>query len=294
MASRLIINADDFGLTTGVNRAIATLYQAGVLSSATLMAIGGAFDDAVHTAKENAGLGVGCHVVLVDGDPLSPRDQILTLLGPDRTRLRPSLAAFARAALLGRLDEEEIESEASAQIQCLIDAGIRPTHIDSHKHTHMFPSVLRPLLRVAKHFGIAAIRNPFEPSWSLPLGRARALRRLQVRLLGLLEPGFHRQVKACQQYVNTTNGALGVAATGTLDESTLATLLHPLPPGTWELVCHPGACDDELQSIATRLLAEREVEWKALLKVVPEMLIAGEIELVSFQALQDSAESRRR
>ena len=286
MASRLIINADDFGLTSGINRSIATLYRAGVLSSATLMANGGAFDDAVLAAKENTGLGVGCHVVLVDGDPLSPRGQIPTLLGPDRNRLRPSLAAFAQAALLGQLEEEEIEREASAQIERLIDAGITPTHIDSHKHTHMFPSVLRPLLRVAKRFGIAAIRNPFEGRWSRSLGRARAVRRLQVRLLGVLEPGFHRQIKAFQAPMQTTAGALGVSATGTLDESTLTTLLHALPSGSWELVCHPGACDAELQSIATRLQAEREVEMKALLKVIPETLTAGEIKLVSFRDLR--------
>ena len=288
MASRLIINADDFGLTTGINRAVAALYRSGVLSSATLMANGKAFQDAVITAKEHPGLGVGCHIVLVDGNPLSPGDQIPSLLGPDRARLRPSLAAFARAALLGQLKEEEIEREAGAQLARLIDVGIVPTHLDSHKHTHMFPSVLRPLLRVAERFGIPAIRNPFEQRWSVPLGRGRVLRRSQVRFLGLLEPGFHKQMTAFQPRVQTTDGALGVSATGTLDASTLITLLQSLPPGIWELVCHPGACDEELQRIETRLQQEREVEWKALLEVVPETLGAGEIKLISFQELRRS------
>ena len=286
MASRLIINADDFGLTPGVNRVVAALYRSGVLSSATLMANGRAFQDAVLTAKENPGLGVGCHIVLVDGAPLSSSSKIPTLLGPDGTQFRSSLAAFFRAALLGQIEEEEIECEAAAQLTRLIDAGITPTHLDSHKHTHMFPSVLRPLLRVADRFGIPAIRNPFEPRWSVPLGRGRVVRRLQVRLLGLLEPGFHRRMQATRPRVETTDGAIGVSATGTLDASTLAVLLQSLPPGTWELVCHPGAWDEELRRIATRLQEEREVERKALLEVVPETLLAREIALVSFQQLR--------
>ena len=285
MTSHLIINADDFGLTIGVNRVIAALYRSGVLTSATLMANGPAFEDAVATARETPGLGVGCHVVLVDGVPLSPCDQIKTLLGPDRIRLRSSLAAFARAALLGRLNEEEVEREASAQIGRLIGAGIQPTHLDSHKHTHMFPSVLRPLLRAARRYGITAVRNPFEQAWSVPLGRARAMRQVQVRLLGLLESSFHKQVSASQPRVTTTDGAIGVSATGTLDEETLAILLDSLPPGTWELVCHPGTCDKELQQTATRLREEREVERRALLASVPKALDSGRMKLMSFRDL---------
>lgn len=285
MASRLILNADDFGLTLGINRAIAALYRSGALSSATLMANGLAFDDAVAVAQANPGLGVGCHVVLVDGNPLSPLDRVATLLGPDRTQLRPSLATFARAALLGSLDEEEIENEASAQIMRLIDAGLKPTHLDSHKHTHMFPAVLRPLLRAAKRHNIPAIRNPFEQSWSLTLGRVPLVRRLQVRLLGVLEPGFHQELELFKPWVGTTDGALGVSATGTLDEATLSTLLRQLPSGTWELVCHPGACDEELRRTPTRLREAREIEWKALGKVVPEALKVRAINLISFQGL---------
>ncbi len=285
MSTRLIINADDFGLTTGVNRAVAALYRAGVLSSATLMANGAAFDDALVVAKEHPGLGVGCHIVLVDGHPLSPLDQIPTLLGPDRTRLRASLASFARAALLGKVNEEEIEREASAQIMRMIHAGLRPTHIDSHKHTHMYPSVLRPLLRAAKRHGVLAIRNPFEQPWSVALGRASIVRRLQVQLLGLLEPSFRRQLTFFKPNVRSTDGALGVSATGTLDRTTVFHLLRLLPSGTFELVCHPGYCDEDLRKIATRLQKEREVESKALLDVVPEALKTGEIKLVSFEVL---------
>ena len=190
MTSRLIINADDFGLTHGVNAAIADLFHAGALSSTTLMANSRAFLDAAGLANALPGMGVGCHIVLVDGNPLSVPANIPTLLAHDCRRLQPSLKIFARDALLGRLDEADIEREASAQVTRLLDAGITPTHLDTHKHTHMYPAVLRPLLRVAERFAIPAIRNPFEQAWSLRIGRGRTLRRLQIQLLGLLERNF--------------------------------------------------------------------------------------------------------
>src|SRR5580698_11306277 len=117
MAPRLIINADDFGLTPGVNRAIAELHQAHALTSATLMANGPAFDDAIAIAHANPTLGVGCHVVLTDGIPLSPPQSIPTLLGPDRKSFRPTLSSFLGAALRGKIDRDEIAREAQAQIQ---------------------------------------------------------------------------------------------------------------------------------------------------------------------------------
>ena len=294
MTSRLIVNADDFGLTRGVNRAIAELYRAGALSSATLMANGDAFADAVTIAQELPGLGVGCHVVLTDGRPLCSPEQIPTLLGPDRRSLRPSLSGFARSALLGRLDEADIEREASAQVMRLLEGGIRPTHLDSHKHTHMFPVVLRALLRVAERFQIAAIRNPFEQRWSLHFGRGRVLRRLQIQVLGLLEQSFHARLRTHDGRIRTTRGAVGVSATGDLDEATLASLLAKLPQGTWELVCHPGFCDGDLERTTTRLKSEREVEREALLRLIPRALKERVTELVSFAAPEGTRTSTPR
>src|ERR1700678_2360716 len=123
MASRLIINADDFGLTPGVNRAIAELHQARVLTSATLMATGPAFDDAVAVAHANHTLGVGCHIVLTDGIPVSHPESIPTLLGPDGKTFRLSLIDFLQALLRGSISEEDITREAAAQIQKLQRAG---------------------------------------------------------------------------------------------------------------------------------------------------------------------------
>ena len=266
MASRLILNADDFGLTPGVNRAIAELHRAHALTSATLMANGPAFEDAVEIARDNPALGVGCHVVLVDGTPVcAPRD-VPTLLAADGRTFRTSLTDFAQALLRGAVREDEIEREAAAQVRKLQAAALTVTHLDTHKHTHLFPTVTRPLLRVASECSVSAMRNPFEPGWSFSLGHGGRLRRTQMRLLGSLRTQLERQPEVRDGRVKTTDGTVGIAATGQLDARTLRQILHALPvEGTFELCCHPGYNDAALDRVTTRLRGHREVERAALL-----------------------------
>ncbi len=269
MPARLILNADDFGLTRGINRAIAELHQAGVLTSATLMATGPAFNDAVVTARALPTLGVGCHIVLVDGTPVSPPSEIPTLLGSDRIHFRPTLGTFVRDLLLGRIDEADIAREALAQVQKLQRAGIDVTHLDSHKHTHCFPAVALPLIHLAEKTSIACIRNPFEPSFARTLARTPVKRRAQMALLNRLQPEFNRLTA----HTLTTDGTLGIGATGTLDASTIQYLLSDLPDGSlFELCCHPGYHDVDLYRANTRLRATREVERQAILTAIPKIL----------------------
>jgi len=272
MPSRLILNADDFGLTPGVNRAIGELHQAGCLTSATLMASGPAFDDAVAVAHAMPTLGVGCHVVLTDGLPVSPRESVPTLLGADGIRLRPKLSHFVRDLLLGRIAAREIETEALAQIRKLQAVGIAVTHIDTHKHTHVFPAVARPLLRAAEACGVRAIRNPFEAPWSWSLGHGGINRRIQMSLLSRLRASFKAHPQIARGSIRTADGSIGISATGDLTTATLRETLTALPEGTWELVCHPGYNDADLGRIPTRLRAHREIERAALLTVLPEIL----------------------
>ena len=167
---RLIINADDFGLAPGVNRAIVELQQAGALSSTTLMATAPYFSPAVYLAFAQPALSVGCHVVLVDGSPLLRPDEVPSLLDPRRPAslsLRPTVGSFLRDLMRGRIREQEIEAEAIAQIRRIQSSGVTVSHIDSHKHIHAFPRALAPLLRAAQHCGVDCVRNPFEPWWSL-------------------------------------------------------------------------------------------------------------------------------
>jgi predicted glycoside hydrolase/deacetylase ChbG (UPF0249 family) len=182
--------------------------------------------------------------------------------------------------LLSRIHPQHIEAEATAQISLLQQRGLRLTHIDTHKHTHMFPAVLRPVLRAAHAAGISSVRNPFEPLWSRQATPSAPLaRRIEVNLLHHLASRFLRIVH--QQGFTTTDGSLGVLATGSLNAETVASLLKTMPDGIWELVTHPGYNDHDLALITTRLKQSREIERKALSAVTLEV----NIELVSFAAL---------
>ncbi|MDR3727138.1 MAG: ChbG/HpnK family deacetylase [Terracidiphilus sp.] len=282
--SHLIVNADDFGLTAGVNRAVMELHTAGVLTSTTLMARAAATSEAVSMARATPSLGVGCHVVLVDGDPVLPAKEIPSLLDPRTGRFHATLGAFLPRLLTGRIRSAEIQAEAVAQIAQLQSAGVTLSHIDTHKHVHMFPAVLKPVLRAAAGCGICLIRNPFEPAWSLrATSGAPWLRRAQVQLLRQLLPAFRKHV--ARAGLASTDGAVGVLATGTLDAAAVRSLLTSLPSGTWELVAHPGYNDAALAHAHTRLLASRETERDALhaLKDFPA------IELISFADLKSDA-----
>lgn len=277
---RLIVNADDFGLTAGVNRAIIELHQAGVLTSATLMAKAGATDEAIELARANAGLGVGCHVVLVDGEPALPAEKLPTLTDPRTGQFYPTLGKFLPRLLAGRVRAAEIEAEAGAQIARLQTRGLQLTHVDTHKHTHMFPMVLAPLLRAAKAAGIRAVRNPFEPEWAVhATPRASAVRIAEVFALRRMGPYFRRLI--AQHEFTATDGTIAVVGTGTLDGDAVRSLLRHLPAGTWELVTHPGYNDADLAKVRTRLRESRDVERNALgaLREFPD------VELISFAGL---------
>ena len=292
---RLIVNADDFGLTRGVNRAIAEAHQRGIVTSATMMAGGGAFDDAVAQARslaaDPATFSVGCHVVLVDGVPISAPGQLPSLLqgGDGTARFRDSLASFAIAALTGRISAVELEAEAAAQMHHIQRAGVTLSHFDTHKHAHMFPAILRPMLRAAKACGVTAVRNPFGPGDSLRLGRVAgdwklAKRSVQMSVLRSFAPGFRREV--ARHGMRTTNGSVGVQVTGILDIEMFIEIANALPEGTWEFVCHPGYSDVDLNQVKTRLRESRQQELEVLTS--PEAKNAVEkrgVQLISYHEL---------
>lgn len=289
---RLIVNADDFGVTRGVNRAIIQANQGGIVTSTTIMANSQAFDDAAELARSavqsGSHLSVGCHVMLVDGAPLLPPSKIPSLgQGCGVPQFRKTLNNFVIAALTDRLNEKEIESEAAAQIERVQRVGIAISHIDTHKHTHMFPSVLRPLLRAAKACGVSAVRNPFEPAFSTAVVRGGwklRKRHWQMRLLGGFEGNFRREVAA--QGMRTTDGALGILATGVLDLPSFLKIVSNIPDGIWEFVCHPGYNDGDLDQVTTRLRESRQRELEVLISAeVRRELDRRGVQLISYNVL---------
>jgi predicted glycoside hydrolase/deacetylase ChbG (UPF0249 family) len=295
--SRLIVNADDLGMTAGINRAIVECCEKGIVTSTTLMATASAFDDAVVRAQSleqhQPQVSIGCHVVLLDGKPILPPGRLPSLLeAPSKNgavELRISLNGFARSALTGKLRPDEVEAEAAAQIARIQNAGIAPSHFDCHKHVHMFPAVLRPLLRAAREREIPAVRNPFGMLFPLPFNRMirspQLWRRVaELSLLRNFAASFQREIM--RHGLRTPDGSVGVAVTGALDLNSFLGLVEALPEGTWEFVCHPGYNDADLDGVRTRLRQSREQELAILTAPeAKEALQRRGIDLISYHEL---------
>jgi hopanoid biosynthesis associated protein HpnK len=287
---RLIVNADDFGLTSGVNRGIVEAHERGIVTSATLMACGAKFQEAVDSAARILQLSVGCHALLVDASPVLELPKVSTLAtgNSGAPRFRNSLISFAGLAIAGRLDEDQIEAEITAQIRKLQIAGIHVSHLDSHKHTHMFPAVFRPMLRAAKKCGVLAIRNPFEPL--VFAGTKNWKRRFQLGILRSFRATFRKALE--ESGIRTPDGCVGMVATGGLTQQTFRQLIEALPEGTWEFVSHPGYNDAELDGIKTRLRDSRENELAILTSPETKELLQRErIELISYREFASSPHS---
>jgi hopanoid biosynthesis associated protein HpnK len=283
----LILNADDFGLTRGVNEGIVRAHEQGILTSATLMASSRAFDDAVTRAKAAPTLGVGCHLVLVGGTAVTPPEQIPSLAGPDGKFPR-TLPQFVAKLSSGNVRPRHIETELRAQIEKIRRAGIEPTHVDTHKHTHAHPMVMNVLGKVARDLGITRIRKPAEnlaDSWETQNGSERSWSRLvsaaAVRAIG---PWF--QSLARKYGLRTPDHFLGLAMTGRLSAVALRHLIDTLPEGRTEIMLHPGICDADLASTGSRLQQQRQLELDALLS--PEVRSAVEtrgVRLITYREL---------
>jgi predicted glycoside hydrolase/deacetylase ChbG (UPF0249 family) len=234
----LIVNADDFGFTRDVNQGIVEAHREGILTSTTLMASGAAFDDAVRLANENPTLDIGCHLVLV-GEPPFPA----------------TVAKLMQALALGRL---RIYDEFAAQVRRILDAGLKPTHLDTHKHTHLLPPVLDAVARISEEFGIPWVRRV------------------------LFSQGVLRK-----HHCRSTDHFAGFRLTGKFDAPTLAKLIRALPEGSTEFMCHPGRCGPELRAARTRLKESRERELHAL--TAPEVraaLTEAGVRLATFSQLR--------
>lgn len=280
---RLIINADDFGMTAGINHAITEAHRRGAVTSATMMANGGAFAEAVQMAHASPALSVGAHIVLMNGTAVAQR--VPSLAGADR-RLRPGFGSFAAAALAGGIAEADVMIEVKAQVERLRAAGLAVTHLDTHKHAHVFPAVFRPLLRAAAELGIAAVRNPFEPEFSASLTvlHTRAWKRfLAVRGFALFAAEFRRQAQRCG--IRLSDGTVAVAGTARWRRPWIERLLRDLPDGNWELICHPAYPDEEFHRFSSAGEAGR-VELEFLTSPwFREAIEAAGIELISYAQL---------
>jgi predicted glycoside hydrolase/deacetylase ChbG (UPF0249 family) len=263
----LVVNADDFGFTRDVNDGILEAHVNGILTSTTLMATdlmekSRAFDDAVSMAKKHPSLDIGCHLVLV-GAPGLPA----------------SVAKLIQAVALKRI---RVYDELAAQVRRILDAGLKPTHLDTHKHTHLLPTVLDAVARIAEEFRIPWVRRPFD--FPLQPGGIGWEKRAVNRALSLVRGRVERVLRS--HGCRFTDHFAGFQMTGNYDTAALVSLIRALPDGSTEFMCHPGRCGDELRSAPTRLKESREQELRALTS--PEVRAAlneSNVRLVGFDRL---------
>jgi predicted glycoside hydrolase/deacetylase ChbG (UPF0249 family) len=260
MDKKLIINADDFGLCRGVNKGIAEAHATGVLTSTTIMANMPAAEEAIAIAHKLSNLGVGVHLNLTEGKPLSQDSNVNRLLD-DAGNFALKAGKLSLISLVNAKTCSAIETELAAQIQWVIERGIKPTHLDSHKHIHSFPSIFKIVCRLAKRFGIPVIRFTYEPKqvcrspWPATDANSRkraAIVRIMAKLNNWQNSTFFK-----------TDALLGVAHTGNINVDFFKAVSLYNTASIAEIMTHPGYTDG-LDANATRLVEQRQLELEAI------------------------------
>ncbi len=280
MTTWAILNGDDFGLSPGVNRGIIEAHRAGLLTSASIMVVGDAFEEAVALAREHPDLALGLHLTLIEGRPVLPPEQIPSLVTRDG-RFVDSLGGFLRRWVAGRIRLPEVQRECEAQVEKALHHRLQLTKLDSHMHVHMLPGIFQATLGVAKRHGLQAVRLPRERIQA-PRGNNRlvslwrriiltSLSALHARLLaraGLFAPDYFA----------------GVVESGHLTEEGLLRILRALKPGVTEIMVHPGYRDSTLEGWVLSHRYNREQELAALTSSKVKALVQElRIELVSYR-----------
>lgn len=284
---RLIVNADDFGLTEKVSQAIARAHERGIVTSTSLLANGSAFQAAVESARRLPELSVGAHLNLTEGVAVAkvPTSSLTDAGG--RFVLRPF--ALARRIRTGRIAAADVERELRAQIEKILGAGVRITHLDGHKHVHVLPVISDTVVKLAKEYRIPCVRCPAERASHLSFlirrrpGDGFTILKQYAAARALAAVAARQRQKLAGTGLLFPPHFFGVTATGFLDAGYLARILERLPEGTSELMCHPGYVDADLNATPTRLLRQREIELEALMRPeIRHLLAARGIELIGY------------
>ncbi|HVS19885.1 MAG TPA: ChbG/HpnK family deacetylase [Planctomycetota bacterium] len=280
----LIVNADDLGMAPGINRAIFAAHERGIVTSASLMALGSAFDDALLGLARHPRLGVGVHLVLHGERPLCAPERIPALVGDDG-RLLPLRRVLARLAL-GRLPRAQIEAELAAQIERVRAAGVQPTHLDSHCHLHAFPGVGRVVHALGARLGVACARKAELGSAAELFGAAPGRIPLGLAITACHRIGAHRGAAG----LRTPDRLLGLLRSGSIEIDWLVARLAALPAGSvTELMVHPGDGADGAHGGdfgGDHGARARHAELEALTSpMVAEAVRRAGVELVSYRHL---------
>ncbi|MBQ6005626.1 MAG: ChbG/HpnK family deacetylase [Selenomonadaceae bacterium] len=239
---KLIVNADDFGRHELINRAVERAFNSGCLRSATLMAGGIAFDDAINLAKKFPKLGVGIHFTLANGNPILPPEEIPTLVTEEGI-FHGDYIKFLKRYLSGKISLGEVRSELAAQLEKILNTGLTLTHFDSHQHLHHIPGIIEIVLELASAKNISAMRVANTKIFD---GELDSLGKFVGRLgLGSLAKFTAHQ--AHKKNFTTPEHFAGIVAGESVSEKFLLKLIENLQDGTTEVMLHPGTDNKILQ-----------------------------------------------
>ena len=257
---KLIINADDFGLTGGINKGIILAHKKGILTSATLIPNMSGFEEAVTLAKENKTLGVGIHLNIIRGKPVSDPQKVETLLNNKGNFL--TIYPFLKKFISRKINIKEIEYEFSAQIEKVLKEGIEITHFDSEKHIHSLPPIMKIVIKLAKEYRIPRIRfiNEFCLSFSI--------RSLKAIIVSYLNKRMKETILKARILI--PDRFYGICESGKMNVEKFKKIFSNISPGITEIMTHPGIIDDEYKRIEQEygpyyLGKEREKELEALI-----------------------------
>jgi hopanoid biosynthesis associated protein HpnK len=279
----LVVNADDFGISRGVNRGIVDAHRDGLVTSASLMPNLPSAEDALTRASICPDLGLGLHLTLTAGRPLCRPAEVPTLVDPDGRFLL--LGALLARLSTGKVRRDDLRRELTAQIEWALRRGMRPSHLDSHHHVHTHPVVAPIVVGLAREHGIGWVRCPVERA--LSLGLLSLVPRDAFRTVAISAFGTLTRVLARRAGLQTTGHFRGIGLGTGFGEDGLISTLRALPPGLTELMTHPGFPDDELAR-HTVFAEGRDRELAALTAPSARDLIRrGRIRLTSFAWLSD-------
>lgn len=278
---RLIVNADDFGISKAINEGIVRAHRDGIVTSTSLMAVGRAFEQAVDYCHAFPSLDVGVHLALVAEKPLCRNAS--SLIGEDG-RFPPRGSAVALRWLTGRIRRADVQAEWSAQIERVLAQGIAVSHLDSHQHVHVLPGLADLVLQLAEQYKIPFVRVPLEGQCcGKPHSMHDVQRRSGAMLLRILW-GLARLVSARKSRSRSLD-FLGFQDGGRLDEVRLLRVFSRLQPGrVYELMCHPGLTPDEPEIRRWDYNHAKELQALTSLRIRAAMIEQG-IQLCTFAEL---------
>jgi len=284
MRRRLIVSADDFGLSPGVNAGIIRAHRDGILTDASLMVNGAAVDEAVELARATPTLSVGLHLVLVQGHATTPPSAIPKLVdAAGMFRTNPVAVGFRYFFTPGI--QAELEREICAQLEKYLRTGVPLSHVDGHLNIHMHPTVLGILLRVAERYGIRALRLPREPlDVSLRLDGRERMRKLAESLTFRRLTAFAAPRLAARG-IRHPDQMFGLHQSGHVTEPYLLGVIESLAPGVTELYSHASCVDAEARRWRP---ADYECEGELAALTSPRVrtvLRERQIEIMSYRAL---------